>query len=586
MTIRRTLVVAFTVVGLGSASLLACLAFIQARHALRAEIERNITVQAFGIASEVDKMMFERFQNAATWKTLDIMQDLQIRDVDKRLSGFLADVQKGYGDIYLGLACLGADDRVVSSSDARTIGTVVASSAPALTAPMRASGIDLAFVSLSPTPRVEMTAPITAKFRDGTLGRLRLQLDWSRVLDVMDRADGGDGRMAAVLDRDGRLIAASAALRDRGLMGSVALAGWRMAPGAVHQHPGDRAANADVLVASAPSPGFATYSGFGWTTLVIQPAHEALAPVRQMGYTFLGLLVAVLGATLVTAVWIGQRIARPITALTAYARAYARDQTLPTPPAGQRGEVGELTAAFASMVRDIAQSQQSLVRASKLAVVGEMSAIIAHEVRTPLGILRSSAQMLRREPRISGDGQELLGFIESETERLNRLVSAMLDTARPRAAHFEPVDLHALIHDTVGMLGSQAERQQVVVVERLLADRAVIECDREQITQVMLNVLMNGLQVLARGGRVEISTRDLGKHVCVEFADDGPGIDPALRNRIFEAFFFQREGGIGLGLAIVQQIVVAHGGDVEALESALGGALFRILLPYRQAPRA
>ncbi len=579
MTIRRTLVVAFTVVGLGSAALLAGLAFVQAQNALRAEIESNITVQAQGIATEVDKMMFERFQNAATWKTLDIMQDMQVHDVDKRLSGFLVDVRKGYGDIYLAIACLDEQDRVIASSDVPTLGSVAARTKPALPGRMAAAGVDLVFVELSP-PRVEMTTAIAARYREGALGRLRLQLDWARISDVMDQAGGSDGRMAAVLDQGGRLIAASAGLLDHEHLGSNDLAAWRT-PG-VLLHPGGRIADADVLVASATSPGFSTYPGFGWTTLIIQPAHQALAPVRRMGLIFLALLGVVFAATLVMANWIGRRIARPITALTGYARAYARDQTLPTPPTVQGGEVGELTDAFVTMVRDIAQSQQNLVRASKLAVVGEMSSIIAHEVRTPLGILRSSAQMLRRETRISNEGLELLGFIESETERLNRLVSAMLDTARPRPAHFALVGLHAVIHDTASMLREQARRQEIVVVEHLLADHDTIECDREQIMQVILNVLMNGLQVLSSGGRIEISTRALGKYLCIELADDGPGIDPLIRDRVFEAFFFQREGGIGLGLAIVQQIVVAHGGLIEATESALGGALFRILLPYRQ----
>lgn len=582
MTIRRTLLIAFVSVGLGSAVLLAGLAFVKAQDALQTEIERSIGVQAVGISAEIDKMMFERFQNAATWMNLDIMQDVQIRDVDKRLSSFLADMRAGYGDVYLNLVATDDAGRIISSSDPARIGKVIANSKPRAFASMSSSGIDLDFIDLAAEPAVWMSSPIAAKFRSGNLGRLHLQLDWTRFSDVLDQASGPGGRSVVVLDHAGRIIAASAALRRGGMLGATALSGWRVDRPAVSLRSGAPLIDKDVLVASGHSPGFATYPGFGWTTLVIQPADEAFAPVRRMGLIFTGLLGLVLLATTATALWISGRIAHPITALTDYARAYSRNRALATPPAAGPGEVGELTDAFVSMVRDIAQSQQNLVRASKLAVVGEMSAIIAHEVRTPLGILRSSAQMLRRETHLSNDGQELLGFIESETERLNRLVSAMLDTARPRNAVYAEVDLHALIHGTALMLRAQAERQEVVVSERFAATRAIVTCDGEQITQVILNVLMNGLQVLAKGGRIEISTRDLGRNLCVEFADDGPGIDPLVRDRIFEAFFFQREGGIGLGLAIVQQIVVAHDGVIEATQSTLGGALFRILLPYER----
>lgn len=116
----------------------------------------------------------------------------------------------------------------------------------------------------------------------------------------------------------------------------------------------------------------------------------------------------------------------------------------------------------------------------------------------------------------------------------------------------------------------------------LAATDPMAECDEEQMTQVLLNLLMNGLQILQAGGRMEIATRDAGSALIIEIADDGPGIAPEERARIFEAFFFKREGGVGLGLAIVQQIIVAHRGEIEATEGRLGGALFRIRLPRRQ----
>ena len=583
MTIRKTLLIAFLSVGLISAIVLTSLAFVKAREALQAEIERNVTVQAVGIASDIDKMIFERLQNAAIWSHLDIMQDLQIHDIDKRLARFLTDLHTGYRDVYVNLSCADAEGHVVSSSDVAMIGQTIANNVPWLRTSLSGADIELELQDGENDINVLVGVPLSSTFTGKTLGALRLQLDWSEIYEVLDQASSGDSRMLAVLDSEGRVIAASENLRKRGLLLSKVLADWRKDSGAVTERAGQPIVASNVIVGAVKSRGYAQFAGFGWTTLIIQPVDLALEPVHRMATIFLALLGLIVLFTLLTATWVSREIAKPIVALTGFARGYLRDRVLQAPATAGAGEVRELTDAFVQMIRDIDLSQQNLVRASKLAVVGEMSSVIAHEVRTPLGIIRSSAQMLLRESAISDEGREFVGFIESETERLNRLVSAMLDTARPRAPSFAEVDAHALIRNIVAMLATLADNKQVLVSTRLIASNSVIECDEEQMTQVLLNLLMNGLQMLHHGGRIEIATRDDGKQLCVEIADDGPGIDPADRTRVFEAFFFKREGGIGLGLAIVQQIIHSHDGEIEATASVLGGALFRINLPRNRA---
>jgi signal transduction histidine kinase len=586
VSIRKTLLIAFLSVGLLPAMLLSSLAFVKAREAVQAEIERNLAIQAAGVAADIDMMMFERLQNAATWSRLDIMQDMQVHDVDKRLSQFLAGLHTGYRDVYLGLSCVDPTGRIVSSSDATQLGRLAQSRPAWLNVSLSTANVTLESPSGRKASALVMRVPVASAFADGMLGQLRLTLDWTNIYDVLDQATSGSGRSLAILDNQGRLIAASRDLRDRGLLLGKALAGWRKAATtgqSVSVRPGSPIVDSDVIVGSATSRGYANFAGFGWTTLIIQPVGQALAPIHRMAIIFLGLLALIMLLTLWLATWVSREIARPITALTGFTRGYMRNKVLQAPPAARGGEVGELTESFVQMVRDIDQSQQNLVRASKLAVVGEMSSVIAHEVRTPLGILRSSAQMLQRESGISEEGRELVGFIESETERLNRLVSAMLDTARPRAPSYGAVNMHGLIEKCIAMLGALADKKQVTVTASLRATKPVIECDEEQITQVLLNLLMNGLQILDQGGQIEIATHDDERELSIEIADDGPGIDPAEWAKVFEAFFFKREGGIGLGLAIVQQIVISHGGEIEAAESRLGGALFRIRLPRKQA---
>ncbi|CAN5429684.1 hypothetical protein BH11PSE7_BH11PSE7_21240 [soil metagenome] len=564
--------------------LLATLAFVQARAAMQVEIERNLAVQAVGIAAEVDKMMFERLQNAATWSRLDIMQDLQVKDVDKRLARFLSDLQAGYGDVYLNLSGVDAAGLIVSSSDTAVVGQHAPRETPWINATLSGTQVVLEAPGNTSAASLVMRVALPSAFGVGLLGDLRLKLDWARISDVLDQAAGSEGRLLAILDAQGRLIAASRQLRASGLTGGAALAQWKPASreSTITTRDGGPVALEEVIVASAASPGYAGFGGFGWTTLIIQPVALALAPVHRMALVFLACLALVGLFGFLVASWVSREIARPVLALTGFARSYMRNKVLQAPPAPGSGEVGELTLTFVQMVHDIDMSQQNLVRASKLAVVGEMSSIIAHEVRTPLGILRTSAQMLQREAGISAEGLELVGFIDSETERLNRLVTAMLDTARPRIPSYRRVDMHELITRSIAMLAGQAQGKGVQVTTSLLAVHAFIDTDEEQMTQVLLNLLMNGLQILERGGRMDVATHDDGAALCIAIADDGPGLDPAERDRVFEAFFFRREGGIGLGLAIVQQIINSHGGEVTASQSKLGGALFSIRLIREQ----
>jgi signal transduction histidine kinase len=301
----------------------------------------------------------------------------------------------------------------------------------------------------------------------------------------------------------------------------------------------------------------------------------------------------VLVATLVAATLIAAAIARPIVALTETTRRYQRDGALPAgaAPRSVITELGQLGVAYVEMIRAVERSRLELVRASQLAMLGELAAVLAHEVRTPLGILRSSAQLLRRDPALSPDSRELMGFVESETERLNRLVSSMLDTARPRRPTFAPCDIHALLRRCVQMLALKSplpdfapDPQTAVPAPtpiglHLDATDPVISADAEQLMQAVFNLVQNAIQACGAGGRVELATADDGDGLRIECADDGPGIAADIVDRIFDPFFSRRDGGIGLGLSVVQQVVQAHGGRISVGRSDWGGTVFVCRLP-------
>lgn len=596
LTIRRTLLLAFLAVGLLPSLLLALLAFDRASRSLQTEIERGLTAQAEVLRAELGEMMAERLQNADTWRRIELMQDLQVADVDKRLAGFLQRLHAGYGGLYRELAAVDPQGRVVASSLPARLGQPQ---------PLREGGQEIRLGALRVTMEPPQAAgddftlglrtPVPSAFGPQALGELVMVLDGRRVDARLERAAVG-GRLVALLDGQHRLLAGSQALRKRLPRLADTLAPWA----ADEPPPAGPLDLGPVLAGTARSgPG---PQGLDWTVLVLVPRDEALAPVRTMGAIFAVLLAAVSAGTLAVALGTSQAIARPIAALTAFSRSRrpgaggsgapgAPAPGAAVPPALQaRGEVGELARAYVAMLQDIEHSQQQLARATALAAVGEMSAVIAHEVRTPLGVMLSSAQILQRERDLSPEGRELLGYLESETARLARLVSTMLEGARPRAPQPVPTDLNALIQHAVGLLSAQAARQSVQVQATTGPAPLLLDCDGEQMTQVLLNLILNGLQVLPPGGHIQVSLHERAAtgqedaHVLIDIDDDGPGLDPQAQARVFEAFFFQREGGIGLGLAIVQRIVTAHGGRIEAGRSPLGGARFRIRLPGRAAP--
>ena len=632
VTIQKTLLRAFLLIGLVPAMLLAALAFFTVRAAMQDEIEHGLVTQADAVVSDINKIMFERLQNAATWSTLESMQDLQVRDVDKRLSNFLSKLNMGYGGVYHRLYAVNREGRIISSSNPADIGNQTPAPVSAwqtirlagatliLEPPQRKPG---AGSSSSSITTVTIRTPVLSQFNGEMLGDLVLDMDWGQINTLLDHAATGQ-RSMVLADSSGAVFAASRALRHAGPLSGVDKAGTKittmpLSKWQLHKNQssafirsGTAVFGADfegnVVVGSGHASGFAGYPGTGLIALVIQPESDALLPIHRMAFASFLLLAGLVLFTLVVANKVSGTIAHPIVALTNWTRYHAPATRQPSfdgassPHSGITGltrvteltaqvyasevnEVGELACAFTQLMQDIEQAQQHLVRASKLAVVGEMASVIIHEVRTPLGIIRSSAQMLRREPGLSDEGREFTGFIESETERLNRLVSSMLDSARPRPLNKAPVNLHTLIHHSSELLAAQLEQRQISITEQLQANNPWVDCDAGQLTQVLLNLIMNALQILTPGGKIRLATHEHADTFVIEIADNGPGIAPEQRPRLFDAFFCLREGGVGLGLAIVQQIILAHGGEISVGASETGGALFSIRLPRTASTR-
>lgn len=582
MTIRKTLLFAFGIASLLPSVLLATLAFASASRAMHAEIERSLQVEASTVSLDIDKMLFERLQNAQTWSRLEVMQDIQINDVDKQLAKFLREVKTGYRGVYVEVLSTDAKGKVVASSDPGSIGKT--RPLPKISTAGASGYSTIRLGELEPAgplsrPVLPIIAPVPSLFGTSSLGDLTLLFDWSQIYRILDQAGQG-GRDVVLLDSDGHVIAASASLRRQGVLSKALPPDWFAAQtGGTTTRDGSALGLPPLTIGFDHSHGYGYFQGFGWTTLVLQPSREAFAPVHNMGLAFIALLILTSTAAAAFAIVVANRIARPIIGLTQLTRDFAHGRPLVPVTEPADGEVGELAEAFASTIGELEKSRVELVRASKLAALGELSAVVAHEIRTPIGILRSSAQMLARETGLSEEGRELTGFIQSESTRLNGLVSTLLESTRVRPPLLKQTGLNRLLANSIAMLATQAQDKSIVIETALADPTPMVECDSEQMTQVLLNLLQNALQILPLGGRIRVSSSASKTHARAVVADDGPGIPAEQRAQVFEAFFSTREGGFGLGLAAVQQIVVAHGGTIVVEASDWGGAQFTITLP-------
>src|SRR5207249_2124203 len=475
--------------------LFALIALAGAREALERAVGQQLGEVAHETLDELAAALAGERNDVRAWARQDVMRDVVIGDLDKRASRFLRSLVDG-GAPFLELLCIDRDGRVVAATDPRSLGQMLGERDWAHTALRGEEFLSGPIPASDRVPAaVEIAAPIRLPETGAVIGAVLGLYDWQDVIALATRirrtlAPHGLRVDVLLLDRSGTVIGES----------------WREdVDGQAAEEL--RAAGARIVQRFATSPrrGYVTDAGalvgfagaddpkLGWATLVMEPLAAAFAPVRDMERRLAVALAGVLLAALAVATFLARRMSRPLRALTLATQEVAHGGEPRRPvEVRSRDEIGQLAAAFNTMTAELKCAQDDLLTASKFAFVGEVAAGVAHEVRTPLGILRSS----------------------------------------------------------------------------------------EQIYQVALNLIVNALQMVPGGGRITVRTlpRHDG-HVGFEVIDDGPGIPPDAREQVFTPFFTLREGGTGLGLALVQRVVRAHHGTVSVDSTVGGGATFRVVLP-------
>jgi signal transduction histidine kinase len=254
-----------------------------------------------------------------------------------------------------------------------------------------------------------------------------------------------------------------------------------------------------------------------------------------------------------------------------------------------RSDEGEVIGA-AMFFKDLTRVEQLEERErlrDRLAAVGEMAAVIAHEVKNPLAGIEVMAGLLRRKIPDAPDAQMVLTDIISEAKMANAIVQEVLDFVRPIRLQVDHTALADAVQGAIQLADSKGKRGNVDVDVALPDGMPHINADQHQITQVFTNLLMNAYEAMGGRGRVAISAEmmriedgsDGREAVLVEFADNGPGIPPDVADKVFDPFFTTKAQGSGLGLAIVRKIVDAHDGRIDLRTIPGQGTTIRVTLP-------
>ena len=259
--------------------------------------------------------------------------------------------------------------------------------------------------------------------------------------------------------------------------------------------------------------------------------------------------------------------------------------------AASRAKTQKLEAAAKELEdanASLREAQAEVRRSERLAALGQLTAGLAHELRNPLGTMKTSAELLQRQvPEGNPIAVEMAGYIVEEVDRTNSLITRFLDFARPQHMRMEKGDLAELLDRTVAQFerDKSGRAASVSIMKNYSPDIPPVEFDAQLLERALLNLVVNAAQASPPEGVVTVKSRRVetsaGPAVEIAIIDRGSGIDPKHLESIFNPFFTTKPEGVGLGLAIVSKIVDEHGGRVTVESTPGEGSVFRVYLPVR-----
>jgi two-component system, NtrC family, sensor kinase len=280
-----------------------------------------------------------------------------------------------------------------------------------------------------------------------------------------------------------------------------------------------------------------------------------------------------------------RRVLGPLGHITQRAHAVAAGDLTPGAALLVNDEIGDLSRTFESMVQAIAKANRKDLESERLVTIGKMAAHVTHEVRNPLSSIALNLELLEEELPKDSEARALHSAIAREVERLKELTEQYLSLTRPHRPDLRPENLGEVVSDAVHFVERDLKRAGAVVELDIEADLPIVLMDEAQVRQVLHNLLRNARQAMPDGGKIAVRVaRAEPGEVSVSIADEGSGIEPEVRARLFEPFLTTKTHGTGLGLAISRHIVEAHQGSIRCEENVPRGTRFVISVPVPSEP--
>lgn len=296
-----------------------------------------------------------------------------------------------------------------------------------------------------------------------------------------------------------------------------------------------------------------------------------------LGIFLFGSFIAILVGSLMSDV-----LVRPVRALTRGVRAIAAGDFGQRVSVGGGREIAQLAQGFNGMAEQLGKLQDlemELRRRDRLSALGQAAMVIAHEVRNPLGIIKTSTDVVRNRARLGETEAKMLGYVIDEVRRIETLMREFLDFAQPRPLIRSRFPLRNVIDRVAAIAGPELARRQIGLRIQDESCGAEVSGDADQLHQACLNLVLNAMDAMPDGGTIFASLAAGAEAVSLAIHDEGPGVPEAIRAEIFNPFFTTKVKGTGLGLAKVQGVAVAHGGTAHCEGGAGKGATFVLALP-------